>query len=506
MMSNTLNARMIVDKDFTISDIDSRIYGSFIEHLGRAVYGGIYEPEHPLADEQGFRKDVMELVKQLKVPIVRYPGGNMVSGYNWEDGVGPKEDRPRRLELAWRTIETNEVGTNEFVDWAKKVNSEVMMAINLGTRGMDAARNLLEYCNHPGGTYYSDLRKKHGYKAPHNIKTWCLGNEMDGPWQIGQKTAEEYGRIAAETAKVMKLVDPTIQLVSCGSSNTAMPTFPQWEATSLDHTYEFADFVSLHQYYGNRNNDTASYLAYSMDMDHFIKTIISTCDYIKAKKRSKKTMYLSFDEWNVWFHSNEADKQIEPWSIAPPQLEDIYNFEDALLVGSMLITLLRHSDRVKMACMAQLVNVIAPIMTHNGGGSWKQTIFYPYLHASVYGRGIALQPVVSSPKYDSKEFTDVPYLDTIAVFNPDNEELTVFTVNRSLEDSLQLECDVRSFENYQVLEHIVLEHDDLKAVNTAEQEAVTPHNRGNAVIQDGRVQAELSKHSWNVIRLGARKG
>lgn len=501
-MTNILKAKMVVDKDFAISEIDSRIYGSFIEHLGRAVYGGIYEPEHPLADENGFRKDVIELVKQLNVPIVRYPGGNMVSGYNWEDGVGPRAERPRRLELAWRTIETNEIGTNEFIDWAKKANSEVMMAVNLGTRGIDAARNLLEYCNHPGGTQWSDLRKQHGYKDPHRIKTWCLGNEMDGPWQIGHKTAEEYGRIAQETAKAMRLVDPSIELVACGSSNTAMPTFPQWEATTLEHTYEAADYISLHQYYGNRNDDTASYLAYSMDMDHFIKTIISTCDFIKAKKRSKKTMNLSFDEWNVWFHSNDADKKIDPWSIAPPQLEDAYNFEDALLVGSMLITLLKHSDRVKMACMAQLVNVIAPIMTTNGGGSWKQTIFYPYLHVSQYGRGIALQPVLSSPKYDSKEFTDVPYLDSIAVYNPDHEELTIFAINRSLEDSLILECDARSFTDYQVKEHIVLESEDLKAVNTLDHEAVKPKTNGSALIQDGQVTARLSKHSWNVIRLG----
>ncbi|PMC40224.1 alpha-N-arabinofuranosidase [Bacillus sp. UMB0899] len=501
----SLKARMVVDKDFKISDVDSRIYGSFIEHLGRAVYGGVYEPDHPLADENGFRKDVIDLVKELDVPIIRYPGGNMVSGYNWEDGVGPRAERPRRLELAWRTIETNEIGTNEFVDWTKKVNSEVMMAVNLGTRGIDAARNLVEYCNHPGGTYYSDLRKQHGYKEPHKIKTWCLGNEMDGPWQIGHKTADEYGRLAVETAKAMKWVDPTIELVACGSSNTSMPTFPQWEATTLEHTYEAADYISLHQYYGNRNNDTASYLAYSMDMDHFIKTIISTCDYIKAKKRSKKTMYLSFDEWNVWFHSNEADKKIEPWSIAPPQLEDVYNFEDALLVGSMLMTMLKHSDRVKMACMAQLVNVIAPIMTNNKGGAWKQTIFYPYQHVSMYGRGVALQPVISSPKYDSKEFTDVPYLDSIAVHNPEKEELTIFALNRSLEESLSLECDVRSFSDYQIIEHIVLENEDLKAVNTLEEQAVAPHNRGKAVLEGGNVVAPLSKHSWNVIRLGLKK-
>lgn len=502
----TLKAKMTIEKDFMISEIDNRIYGSFIEHLGRAVYGGIYEPGHPEADENGFRQDVSKLITDLQVPIVRYPGGNFVSGYNWEDGVGPKENRPRKLDLAWRVTETNQFGTNEFVDWARSVNTEVMMAVNLGTRGIDEARNLLEYCNHPGGTYWSDLRKQHGWEQPHAIKTWCLGNEMDGPWQIGHKTADEYGRLALETAKVMKWVDPTIELVSCGSSNTGMPTFPQYEAASLEHTYEAVDYVSLHQYYGNRNNDTASYLAYSLDLDHFIKTIKSVCDYIKAKKRSKKTINLSFDEWNVWFHSNEADKKIEPWSIAPPQLEDVYNFEDALLVGSMLITLIKHSDRVKIACLAQLVNVIAPIMTESGGGSWKQTIYYPYLHASVYGRGIALQPVISSPKYDSKEFTDVPYLDSVAVYNPDSEEVTVFALNRSLEEAMTLECDIRSYPGYGVIEHIVLENDDLKAVNTFSKEAVKPHNNGQSAAIDGLLQATLPKHSWHVIRLGKNRG
>ncbi|GAE32269.1 alpha-N-arabinofuranosidase [Halalkalibacter hemicellulosilyticusJCM 9152] len=310
-MNQLKKAKMVVDKEFKIAEIDSRIYGSFIEHLGRAVYGGIYEPNHQNADEHGFRKDVIDLVKDLQVPIVRYPGGNMVSAYNWEDGVGPKEQRPRRLELAWRTIEPNDVGTNEFVDWAKNVNSEVMMAINLGTRGIDAARNFIEYCNHPGGTYWSDLRKEHGYEQPHNIKTWCLGNEMDGSWQVGHKTADEYGRLAQETAKAMRLVDPTIELVACGSSNSKMPTFPQWEATTLEHTYEQVDFISLHQYFGNPDDDSENYLANALEMDHFIKTVISTCDYIKAKKRSKKQMYLSFDEWNVWYHSHQADKEIE---------------------------------------------------------------------------------------------------------------------------------------------------------------------------------------------------
>ena len=498
-------AKMIIDKDFVISDIDPRIYGSFIEHLGRAVYGGMYEPGHPTADEDGFRQDVIDLVKELQVPIVRYPGGNMVSAYNWEDGIGPKEERPQRLELAWRVTETNEVGTNEFVDWSKKVNAEVMMAVNLGTRGIDAARNMLEYTNHPGDTYWSNLRKEHGYEDPHDIKVWCLGNEMDGPWQIGHKTAYEYGRLAAETAKTMRLVDPSIELVSCGSSNSAMPTFPEWEATTLDHTYEHVDYISLHQYYGNRDNDTANYLANSLDMDNFIKTVIATCDYIKSKKRSKKTMMLSFDEWNVWFHSNEQDRKIEPWSIAPPQLEDVYTFEDALLVGSMLNTLLKHSDRVKIACMAQLVNVIAPIMTETGGGAWKQTIFYPYYYTSVYGRGVALNPIIHSPKYDSKDFTDVPYLDPSVVYNEENEELVIFSTNRHLEDTLRVDIDIRSFEDFEIVEHVVLENDDPKAVNTFTNEQVKPHRNGESFIEDDRLVGILPKMSWNMIRLRKRE-
>ena len=373
-------ARITLDKDFQISRVDKRIYGSFIEHLGRAVYGGIYQPGHPSADEEGFRQDVLDLVREIGVPIVRYPGGNFVSNFYWEDSVGPVADRPRRLELAWRSTEPNLVGVNEFASWSKKAGSDVMMAVNLGTRGIEAACNLLEYCNHPSGTKYSDWRVSHGVEQPHNIKVWCLGNEMDGPWQTGHKTAQEYGRLADETAKAMKQIDPSIELVVCGSSNTKMPTYPQWEATVLEETYDNVDFISLHSYYGNPLNDTANSLASADDMDQFIRTIISTCDFVKAKKRSKKDMMLSFDEWNVWFHANAADSDTmtnRPWSVAPHLLEDHYDFEDALMVGLMLITLLKHSDRVRMACLAQLVNVIAPIMTEENGPAWKQTIFYP---------------------------------------------------------------------------------------------------------------------------------
>ena len=497
-----MKAKMILDKNLIVANIDKRMFGSFIEHLGRAVYGGIYEPGHPSADEMGFRQDVIHLVKQLQVPIVRYPGGNFVSGYNWEDGIGPRKSRPRRLDLAWKTLEPNEVGTNEFAEWAQRVQTDVYMAINLGTRGIDAARNLVEYCNHPFGSYWSDLRISHGYQKPHNIKTWCLGNEMDGSWQIGAKTAYEYGRLATEAAKVMKWVDPEIELVACGSSNSKMPTFGQWEATVLDQAYDHVDYISLHSYYGNPENDISNYLAKSLEMDSFIKTVVAICDYIKGKKNGKKTINLAFDEWNVWYHSQEQDKKIQPWSIAPPLLQDVYNLEDALLVGCLLITLLKHSDRVKIACQAQLVNVIAPIMTSNRGPAWRQTIFYPFAHVSHFGKGVALHAVISSPLYDSKDFTDVPYLESIAVYNEANEELTIFAVNRNPEEPLLLECDIRSFKDFRVIQHLVLEHEDIKAVNTAlYPNNVVPHNRGNARVQDGEAIALLSKRSWNVIRL-----
>lgn len=496
-------ATIKVDKDFQIAEIDPRIYGSFVEHLGRCVYTGIYEPSHPQADEQGFRKDVLDLVRELKVPIIRYPGGNFVSGYNWEDGVGPREQRPRRLELAWRMLETNEIGIDEFAAWTKNAGAEVMQAVNLGSRGVDAARNLVEYCNHPGGTYWSDLRIRNGSREPHRIKTWCLGNEMDGFWQIGHKTAEEYGRLACEAAKVMKLVDPNIELVACGSSYIAMPTFPQWEATVLEHTYEHVEYISLHTYYRLKENDLANFLAQSLNMDHYIKTVAATCDMVKAKKRSKKSIQLSFDEWNVWYHSNEADTKLEPWSYAPAQLEDHYTFVDALVVGCMIITLLKNSDRVRMACLAQLVNVIAPILTAPGGPAIRQTIFYPFLHASLYGRGKAMRLLIDSPKYEDKECGDVPLLESVAVWNEADETLTLFAVNRLLTEPLALRGDLRSFAGYRIIEHLVLEHSDPHARNSfAHPDVVRPHSQGDARLTSGELTATLPGLSWNVIRLG----
>lgn len=496
-----MKANLTVNRNQVISEVDPRLYGSFIEHLGRAVYNGIYEPDHPLADENGFRKDVIELVKELNVPLVRYPGGNFVSGYNWEDGIGPKEERPRRLDLAWRTVETNEIGLHEFMDWSKKANTEVNMAVNLGTRGVDAARNLLEYSNHPSGTYWSDLRRENGAEEPFGIKTWCLGNEMDGPWQIGAKTADEYGRLAQETAKAMKLVDDSIELVLCGSSHSKMPTFAEWEYTVLDHAYEHVDYLSLHMYWGNKENDLENYLAKSLEMDQFINDVVAICDAVKAKKGSDKTINLSFDEWNVWYHSNEADDEMEPWQVAPPLLEDIYNFEDALLVGTLLITLLKNADRVKIACLAQLVNVIAPIMTIENGDAWKQPIYYPFMQVSNYGRGTVLTPVIESAHYSSKDFKVIPYLESIAVHNEDENEIVVYAVNRSKNESLDFRIDFDGFELEHIIEATQLSGYDIKQTNHENHEEVSLARHEGYELKDSYVNGNLEPLSWNMVRL-----
>jgi alpha-N-arabinofuranosidase len=494
-------AVITIDRKYIIGDVDKRIYGSFLEHLGRCIYGGIYDPGNRLSDGRGFRKDVISLIKDIGVPIVRYPGGNFVSGYNWEDGTGPREKRPVTAELAWFALETNQFGVDEFADWVKAADTQAMMAVNLGTRGADAAKNLIEYCNFREGTYWSDLRIKNGHREPHNVKVWCLGNEMDGPWQICHKTAEEYGRLACETAKVMKWVDPTVELVACGSSGPGMPSFPEWEAAVLEHTYDHVDFISLHQYFGNQENNTENFLAKTAGMERFINTMIAVCDYIKGKKKSKKTMNLSFDEWNVWYHSSQENAKLVRWQKGPALLEDIYNFEDALFVGLALITLLRHADRIKMACLAQLVNVIAPIMTTKDG-VYKQPIYYPYLHASKYGRGTVLDCIIESPKYETKDFGEVNCLDSIAVHNEAEETLTVFAVNRDSGEDLEAVFTLGGFSGYTIAEHIVMTNSDLKAVNDiANPERVKPVRGSGGTVEGEKLTVTFPKLSWNVIRL-----
>jgi alpha-N-arabinofuranosidase len=494
-------ADVTIDKKYIVGPVDERIYGSFLEHIGRCIYGGIYDPGNILSDESGFRKDVLSVIREIGVPIVRYPGGNFVSGYSWEDGIGPKDTRPVAAELAWFALETNQFGVDEFADWVKAADTRAMMAVNLGSRGVEAAKNLVEYCNFKGGTRWSDLRIKNGHKEPHGVKVWCLGNEMDGPWQIGHKTAEEYGRLACETAKVMKWIDPSIELVACGSSNPGMSTFPEWESTVLDHTYDHVDYISMHQYFENRENNVGNFLAKTLDMERFINTVIAACDYVKGKKRSRKTINLSFDEWNVWYHAFPENARLEHWQKAPKFNEDIYNFEDALFVGLALITLLRHADRVKMACLAQLVNVIAPIMTSTDG-LYKQPIYYPYLHASKYGRGIALNCIIESPKYESRDFGQVDSLDSIAIHNEDEDSLTIFAVNRDSGSDIEAHYTLGGFAGRGSLEHICMTNPDLKAVNDMNHpDRVKPSQKDGVTIEGEKLKAVFPKLSWNVVRL-----
>lgn len=489
-----MKATISLSPENRIAAIDDRIYSSFIEHMGRAVYTGIYEPDHPTADEQGIRQDVLDLIKPLNLPLIRYPGGNFLSGYRWEDGVGPKEHRPVRLDLAWQALEPNEFGTDEFLDFCSKAGTSPMLGVNLGTRGPQDAANLVEYCNFPGGTLYSDMRRKNGHEAPYGINLWCLGNEMDGPWQICAKTAEEYATAARESAKMMKLIDPSIELVVCGSSYRNMPTFGSWERTVLRGCWDQVDYLSLHQYYQNNDGDIAAFLARSLEMDGFIKEVAAICREIKAEKDSEKDIYLSFDEWNVWYHWQLEKKASPLWSVGRRVEEEAFNFADALLVGCMMNTLLNNADTVKIACLAQLVNALAAIMTEPGGNAWAQTIYYPFALASQNGRGTALRIKPNCDTYACAVSDAVPYLDASAVLSHDEKSITVFAVNRNLSDAV--DCKFTLPSNAKITKHITIAGCDLHAVNSAVFAPVTPRELPVPDCED----ITLPLASWNMIQ------
>nr|MDT0657760.1 alpha-N-arabinofuranosidase [Micromonospora sp. DSM 115978] len=497
-------ATIALDPTFTIAPVSRRTFGSFVEHLGRCVYTGIYEPGHPGADAEGFRRDVLDLTRELGVSTVRYPGGNFVSGYRWEDGVGPRERRPVRRDLAWHTTESNEVGLDEFVAWCRRAGVEPMMAVNLGTRGVAEALDLLEYANHPDGTELSRRRIVNGAVDPHGIRMWCLGNEMDGPWQIGHKTAAEYGRLAAETARAMRMAEPGVELVACGSSGASMPTFGAWEAEVLTETYSEVDFISLHAYYEEHDGDLGSFLASTLDMEHFIRSVVATADHVGAKLKSRKRIQLSFDEWNVWYMSRW--QQAGPpsgWERAPRQLEDVYHVADAVVVGSILICLLRNSDRVTAACQAQLVNVIAPIMTEPGGRAWRQTIFHPFAQASALARGEVLRVEPRVTTYDTARHGPAPLVDAVATHDPESGAVTVFAVSRCTDEPVTLTIDTRAFPGDLVPgECTVLADPDVYAVNTADDpDRVRPRPHPAVTAADGAVEVVLPPVSWNVVRL-----
>ncbi len=501
--STSNRARVIVDPARPMAKLDRRLFGSFVEHIGRCIYGGIYEPGSKLAESDGFRKDVLAEVRQLGVPIIRYPGGNFVSGYHWLDGVGPKKDRPRVLNLASNSIETNQFGTNEFLVWCRAVGAEPLLAVNLGTGTPESAADLVEYCNVDRGTRWSDLRRRHGFERPYNIQYWCLGNEVDGPWQLGHMSATEYGLKARDAALQMRVVDPSIKLVACGSSETSMPTYLEWDRQTLEECYDEVDAISLHNYFGGvreTKGDSSRFLALNLTMDRHIEEITAVCDMVRGRKRTDKRLWLSFDEWNVWYRKNtEADMNGQRQE-APHLVEEVYNLEDSLLLGGLIITLLRHSDRVRVACLAQLVNDIAPLVT-NEDGVLRQTIYYPYAWALQYGRGNVLNLSVESEDYELSQIGRVPYFDVAGTFDPETGSTTLFILNRDLVRARELEVVWREGAPTRVGECQVMTGPDLKAINRfGEPKRVVPQPL-EPPKAGARMTFELPAHSYTLVHL-----
>ena len=500
------SASAVLSPHFTVGPIDRRLFGSFIEHMGRGVYTGVYEPGHPDSDERGFRNDVLRLVRELGVTAVRYPGGNFVSGYKWEDGVGPLAERPARIDLAWASVESNAFGLNEFGEWARAADVEPMMALNLGTRGVLEAIELLDYANGTRPTALVQARIDHGQADPHGIRIWCLGNELDGEHQIGHKTATEYGRLAAETARAMRMTDPDLELVACGSSASTFPTFGHWEAEVLEHTFDVVDHISAHAYYEEVDGDVESFLASATDMDRVIETVVAAADAIALRRNSRKRIKISFDEWNVWYRVPywAAGGAPRNWEQSPRLIEDSYSATDAVVVGGLLISLLRHADRVAMACMAQLVNVIAPIRAEPGGPAWRQTTFHPFALTAAFANGTSLQASVTCGSHVTAEHGDVDDVDLCASHDEETGEITVFVVNRTVGEQVSLALDLHAFGAVEVLDAVRIHEEDRHARNTMDDpDRVVPVGVRETVMTDGDgiVKIDLPPVSWTMVRV-----
>lgn len=498
MSSQTFQAMVHVDRVDPVAPVRRRLFGSFVEHMGRGVYGGIYEPGHPTAGEDGFRGDVLDLVRGLGVTTVRYPGGNAVSGFRWEDSVGPRSQRPVRRDLAWHSLETNEVGLDEFARWCRAAEVELMYALNLGTRGVEEALDVHEYANHPGGTTLSDYRRANGSPDPHGIRMWCLGNEMDGPWQLGHRPAEDYGTQAAQVARALRMAESDLELVACGSSGSHMPTFGEWERKVLERCYDEVDYISCHAYY-EELDDLASFLASGVDMDYFIERVAATADAVGAALKTTKRINISFDEWNVWYlRAHLENPHTDEWTHAKPVIEDTYTVADGVVVGGLLIALLRNADRVHAASLAQLVNVIAPIRTEPGGPAWKQTIYDPFALTARLATGEVLRTTVVSGACRTPRYGEVPRLDAVAT--GDSDQASVFLLNRDLEQSatvtIPLVDDLST-----VAEAWLLHDEDLHATNSALHPDRVRASTLDTRIQGRELRVVLPRASWACVRL-----
>jgi alpha-N-arabinofuranosidase len=488
-------ARIAIDEERVIGRISPLLFGGFIEHMGRCVYQGIFDPGSALADEHGLRTDVLAALRELNPRIIRYPGGNFLSGYHWRDGVGPIAQRPRCRELAWQSIETNHFGTHEFITLCRMLGAEPMLGVNLGTGTIEEAGAYVEYCNAPAGTLEADRRVANGAPEPFGVRYWCLGNEMDGPWQIGHMDATAYAIKAREAAKLMKWHDPSIRLTLCGSSSSHMPTYPEWDRIALEICWEYVDYLSLHFYAGNRDDDTDSYLALARQFEDHLDVLAGTLRYVKAKLRSRHDVYLSWDEWNVWYKDQTMQGG---WQEAPHLIEEVYNLEDALVVAQWLNVFLRRCDVLKMACLAQLVNVIAPILTRPDG-ILRQSIFYPFALFSRYASGDSLDLLVQAPTYATRMFGEQPLIDAAASYDAGQGKGAIFIVHRGRTEPLTLDLEWQGRAPYRVASIYQVSGSDPKAANTFD----TPDVIGirplpGAPVVDGRFRLQVPPLSLTV--------
>lgn len=495
------HTRIYFDARRRIGSLDRKLFGSFLEHLGRAIYQGIYQPGSPLADAQGFRTDVLEVVRKLGVPIVRYPGGSFASQYNWEDGIGPASERPRTLNLAWNTIETNRFGTDEFLAWCQAAGTEPYLTVNLGTGTIMQAAALLEYCNLPVGTHWSDLRRRDGHPAPYGVRYWGLGNELFGPWEIGHMSGAHYGRKAADVAQAMRRVDRSVYLVACGSSDPALANYLEWDREALKHCYHEVDAVSLHCYLGDTRAQTGGsdekYVALNLELDRQIRDKLAVCEYVRTRLGARKVLALALDEWNVWDYGTTRSNGEH--QIAPPLLEEVYTLADALVVGGMLNTMMRHADRIRIGCLAQLVNALAPIMT-NAHGLYLQSIYYPYRWALEFARGASLDLLVDAPSYAVAGLGRVPYVDAAATFDPATGRRTLFALNRDLDRAREVEILWESPVPGPVRAAYVLTGEKLTETNTfGAPRRVHPQRLEAPLTRGRRTRLELPARSYAVI-------
>jgi alpha-N-arabinofuranosidase len=489
--TKALQARIKIDSDRKISPIDPKIYGNFAEHLGRCIEGGLFEEGSALADSRGYRKDVMQAVKDLEVTQLRWPGGNFSSNYNWKDGIGPRDQRPPRLEMAWGTIESNRFGTHEFLDYTEALGIEPYVCANLGTGTWTDAQQWVEYCNVAAGTAMAGLRKQNGREKPWGVKYWGLGNEMDGPWQMGHRTAEDYGKFALEAAKLMKWTDPNVNLIAAGSSNFGPNAdWVGWNREVLAYLKDHIEYLSLHTYVGNAANDYSDFVAVANQLDDRIRTAAGIIRAAQGGGRGKKPIYIAFDEWNVWYRARGNGQR------GRKILEEHYNLEDALVVATMLNTFVNNADTVKMANMAQIVNVIAPIFT-NEKGMFLQTIYHPLQLFAKNTRGTALETFVECPAYESRSFGTTNYLDVSTALN--NGVVTMNVVNRHLDRDVEAEIEVQAGAFKGPFEVALVTGPDIKATNDFGKTTVQTA-RSNTTASGNRLRHRFPPHSYTMLK------